>query len=118
MPLRESFIKPESYYSVLWHELGHSTGHPARLGRHKEGDPVKFGSQDYSKEELVAEMTAAFLCGSTGIINDMTQNTAYIESWLSALKNNIKWVVQAASQAQKAADYILDIHQSPELETS
>jgi antirestriction protein ArdC len=106
MPPRNNFTNSESFYRVLFHELGHSTQHASRLNR--EVGAHVFGSQDYSKEELVAEMTAAFLMGVTGIENDTQNeaNAAYIKSWLKALKDDTSLIVKAASQAQKAADYI------------
>ena len=110
MPDKNSFVGDEEYYSTLFHELGHSTGHDCRLGRHKkEKCSHFFGSADYSKEELVAEMTAGFLCGHTGIENKTIGNSiAYIQSWVRKFKDKPKMVVQAAAAAQKAADFILN----------
>ena len=108
MPEREQFKAPAEYYSTLFHELGHSTGHESRLARKNIMDLCPFGSTNYSAEELVAEMTAAFLCGVAGIENTTVLNSAaYIKSWLSKLKDDRKMVVLAAAQAQRAADYIL-----------
>jgi antirestriction protein ArdC len=108
MPPRETFRDAESYYSVLFHELGHSTGHADRLKRQGITDTVMFGSHDYSKEELVAEMTAAFLSGHCGIDSITVENSAaYIKSWLKSLRNDKSLLVSAAAQAQKAADHIL-----------
>jgi len=114
MPSPETFKSAEAYYSVLFHELTHSTGHESRLNRkgvsRTEGKLAAFGSgsDPYAKEELVAEMGAAFLCGQAGIVErTMDNSAAYIASWLQRLKNDPKLVVQAAGQAQKAADYIL-----------
>jgi antirestriction protein ArdC len=108
MPQKETFVKEEFYYSVLFHELGHSTGHKSRLDR-KDFAEGCFGSETYSKEELVAEMTAAFLCGVCQIENKTIENSAaYIKSWLGKLKDDAKLVVLAAAAAQKAADYILN----------
>jgi antirestriction protein ArdC len=111
MPDRGHFIDAEKYYSTLFHELTHSTGHDGRLGRHtKEKTNHRFGTKDYSKEELVAEMGAAFLCGKTGIENKTIDNSAaYIKNWMKKLKNNKKWLVHAAAQAQKSTDYILGV---------
>lgn len=111
MPSRESFTSPDSYYSTLFHELGHSTGHKSRLAResdHKFG--YEFGSELYSKEELCAELTAAYLCAETGISNALVEanHTAYIQSWLRALKNDKKLLITAAQRAQRAADRIAD----------
>ncbi len=108
MPKKGSFFKEEFYYSVLFHELGHSTGHEKRCGRKKINEWASFGSESYSKEELVAEMTAAFLCGHCRIEQQTLDDSAsYIKSWLGKLKDDCKMVVLAAAQAQKAADYIL-----------
>jgi len=110
MPKPESFQKEEFYYSVMFHELGHATGHKSRLDRKTIKEHAPFGSETYSKEELVAEMTAAYLCGHHGIEMETIGNSAaYIKSWLKALKNDVKMVVLAAAQAQKAADYILGV---------
>ena len=107
MPRPNTFHSREGYYSVLFHELAHSTGHQSRLDRH-DGEPTApFGSKEYSKEELVAEMTASFLCGSTGIVDLVVENSAaYIQGWLKKLRNDRKLIVHAAAAAQKAADYV------------
>jgi antirestriction protein ArdC len=110
MPKPESFENSEAYYSVLFHELSHSTGHKSRTDRHNlEKTDHMFGSKDYSKEELVAEMGAAFLCGHTGIENKTIDNSAaYIQSWVKKFKDKPKMVIQAAGKAQKSTDYILN----------
>jgi antirestriction protein ArdC len=108
MPRPEVFNDDGAYYSTLFHELTHSTGHGSRLDRKLESDPAPFGSPDYSREELVAEMGAAFLCGEAGILHtNIDQSAAYIAGWLKKLKDDRKLVVTAAAQAQKAADHIL-----------
>ena len=108
MPARERFPKPEHYYSVLFHELTHSTGHASRLNRAGVVEAVRFGSPNYSKEELVAEMGAAFLCGVAGIENETVDTSAaYIKGWLQKLNDDTRLVVHAAAQAQKAAAHIL-----------
>lgn len=113
MPLGNSFIKPAEYYSTLFHELAHSTGHESRLKRKGITDLMPFGSEQYSKEELIAEMGAAFLCGHTGIEDTTLQNqSAYIAGWMKKLKEDPMILLQAAAQGQKAADYILG--QTPE----
>lgn len=104
------FKTAEGYYSTLFHELAHSTGHEKRLNRQNSQDSRIFGSEDYSKEELIAEFTSAFLCGQCGILKDTQRNnTAYIQSWLKALKNDKSQLITAGSQAQKAFNYILNI---------
>ena len=107
MPAPESFVKPEFYYKTLFHELTHSTGHDSRLNRSLKGN-TGYSNTDYSKEELVAEMGASFLSGRAGIfeIPQLEQASAYIASWLKELRNDKSLVIKAASQAQKAADYI------------
>jgi antirestriction protein ArdC len=111
MPAMGQFKSAEGYYSTLFHELTHSTGHPARLNRKGFKKPNPFGSADYSKEELIAEMGASFLCAHTGIDQEeQTQNSAaYLHGWLSALKGDKKLIFKAASEAQKAVDHILGV---------
>jgi antirestriction protein ArdC len=107
MPAREMFDASESYYSVLFHEATHSTGHESRLDRDTVRDSA-FGTHDYSKEELVAEMGAAFLCGHAGIDGaTLEQSAAYIDGWRRKISKDPKLVVDAAAKAQKAADFIL-----------
>ena len=107
MPKRHCFENEEEYYSTLFHEETHSTGHKSRLNR-PGMDNIQFGSETYSKEELIAEMGAAFLCAYSGIENATIQNSgAYIRGWLERLKNDKKLVIQAAQKAQKAVDFIL-----------
>lgn len=110
MPVRSTFHSVEEFYSTLFHELTHSTGHEKRLKREGIIGMHFFGDAVYSREELVAEFGAAFLCGHAGIENVTLDNSAaYIQSWLKVLKNNKQWLVIAAAQAQKAAEYILGI---------
>lgn len=108
MPLEEYFHNEEGYYSTLFHEMVHSTGHKKRLNRPEIVESNFFGSSDYSKEELVAELGAAFLCSKAGIDNTLENSTAYIKHWLKRLKSkdNVKWIVEAGSKAQKAVNYI------------
>lgn len=107
MPERERFYTAAEYYSTLFHEMVHSTGHAGRLNRDGIEKYAAFGSERYSKEELVAEIGASMLCGVTGIGNTIDNSVAYIQGWLGALKADSRLIVSAASQAQKAADYIL-----------
>ena len=108
MPKPEDFDCAEEYYATLFHEMAHSTGHPSRLNRSTLMDAEFFGDQIYSREELVAEMGAAFLCGFTGIENRTVDNSsAYLQSWLEALKSDSRLVMVAAGQAQRAVDYVL-----------
>ena len=109
MPPAELFSSDEEYYSTLFHELTHATGHESRLNRLDTDKLAAFGSRDYSQEELVAEMGAAFLCGHCQIVDPIIDNSAaYIQGWLRKLRNDKRLVVFAAAQAQKAADFILN----------
>ena len=109
MPQPELFRSVEEYYSTLFHELTHSTGHKSRLDRPGVAQVQPFGSAVYSREELIAECGAAFLCGHCSIEAATLDNSAaYIAGWLAKLRSDRKLVVQAASQAQRAADWILD----------
>jgi antirestriction protein ArdC len=113
MPDRQTFSSAEEFYSTLFHELTHSTGHPLRLNRSSLTEFERFGDEKYSSEELVAEMGAAFLCGFAGIDNRTVNNSAaYLRSWLEVFKKDSRLVLVAAGQAQKAVDLILN-HQAP-----
>jgi antirestriction protein ArdC len=104
------YKNPNEYYSTLFHEMVHSTGHNSRLNRQGITEMAAFGDELYSKEELVAEMGAAMLCGVCGIENATIENSAaYIAGWLRKLKEDSRLLVQAGAQAQKAADYILGV---------
>lgn len=111
IPTRSSFINSEAYYGTLFHELAHSTGHESRLNR-----PIKnrFGTDPYAKEELVAEIGAAFLAAVARLENPFTieNSGAYIQSWIRRFRDDSRLIVTAASQAQKAADYIRGIKQA------
>lgn len=107
MPSRTAFDSQAEYYSTLFHELTHSTGHAKRLAREGFDTPQKFGSESYSKEELIAEMGSAMLSGVAGIeLATISNSAAYLQSWIKRLKADSRLVVSAASAAQKAADYI------------
>lgn len=109
VPEPEFFDGGEHYYSVLFHELTHSTGAEKRLDRPGIADFDRHGSEQYSQEELVAEMGAAFLCGQAGIDTEglLNNSAAYIASWLEKLQSEPKLVILAAAQAQKAVDHVL-----------
>jgi antirestriction protein ArdC len=110
MPPLEAFETAEEYYGTFFHELGHATGHTTRLDRPSVTDGALFASHAYSKEELVAEMTAAFLSAKTGIDPLTIQNhAAYVGHWLQVLRGDSRMVVTAAGAAQRAADYILGV---------
>lgn len=107
MPAFERFASADHYYGTLFHELAHASGHESRLNRKGVTEVVRFGSNDYSQEELVAELTSAFCCATVGLDNSLTEDSAsYIRGWLEVLGDDPKAVVIAAAQAQKAADYI------------
>jgi antirestriction protein ArdC len=107
MPSPTAFHSRAEYYSTMFHELTHATGHAKRLAREGFDRPVEFGSESYSREELVAEMGSAMLCGVAGIEqNTLANSAAYLKSWIARLKSDSRLVISAASAAQKAADYI------------
>jgi antirestriction protein ArdC len=109
IPKPESFEATPKYYCALFHELGHSTGHRSRLARDGVVNHARFASHEYSREELVAEFTASFLCGVAGIERATIENSAaYIAGWRRSLTRDAKAVVMAAAQAQRAADWIQD----------
>lgn len=109
MPERKRFDSSEAYYDCLWHEILHWTGHSERLNRREIVDSTKFGSPEYSLEELTAQIGASFLSSLTGIAEKVEVNsTAYIQGWLKALKNDRKFIVVASSYAQKGVDFILN----------
>jgi len=105
MPVIGSFDNSDFYYATLFHELGHWTGAKQRLNREL---PNRYADEKYSKEELIAEMTSAFLCAEMGIDNnDLTDNSAaYLQGWINALKGDSKLIITAASAAQKAFNFI------------
>ena len=109
MPPRSAFGRAEGYYSTLFHELTHATGHSKRLARpgFDKNHAAPFGSEPYAREELVAELGAAFLCGEAGIEPDIPNSAAYIDHWRQNLSRDSRLVITAAQQAQRAADYIL-----------
>lgn len=109
LPARENMVSDELFYAVAFHELAHSTGHASRLGRPGITETTYFGDPNYAREELIAEMCAAMLCGVAGIAPAAIENNAaYIQSWLKVLSDDKKLLLTAAGQAQKAADYILN----------
>jgi len=109
MPKHKSFESDEAYYATLFHELMHSTGHHSRLNRKELLQMSEFGSDTYSLEELVAEIGTCYLLSFAGIQGQFQQSTGYIQGWLNKLRNDKRFILSAASQAQKAVDYILNI---------
>lgn len=113
LPLKEQFVQEEEYYSTAFHELTHSTIPAYRCNRKNDNAVAAFGSENYSREELVAELGSAMLCNHCGINMDKTikNQAAYIQSWLKALKNDIRMIVWASSRAETATKYILNINE-------
>jgi antirestriction protein ArdC len=110
VPQMSTFLSEEAYYSTLFHELIHSTGHEERIGRKGVTEKIIFGSESYSQEELIAEIGACYLKGIAGIESGPTDNNiGYIQSWLKVFHGNKKMIVFASSHAQKAVDYILNV---------
>ena len=111
LPLFEQFESANEYYSTAFHETVHSTMKESRCNRadDRKGERVAFGSEAYSKEELVAEIGAANLMNIIGIETSRTfrNNTAYIQNWLQVLKNDVRFIISASSRAEKATQYIL-----------
>ena len=111
LPLFEQFISANEYYRTAFHESIHSTMKESRCDRaeDRKGKLVAFGSNEYSKEELVAEIGSASLMNIIGIETNKSfrNSSAYIQNWLSVLKNDVKFIVSASSKAEKAVDYIL-----------
>jgi len=114
IPPKSAFDGGEEYYSTLFHEMAHSTGHSSRL---KRDSGFSRGHQDYAREELVAEMCSAFLCAKAGISQPVIENqAAYLAFWSKALRDDPKLFVTAGGKAQKAADHILGVGASDEAE--
>ena len=115
-PVTDTIVVPEisqftdkaEYYGTAFHEAVHSTGHPSRLNR--ISDVARFGSESYSKEELVAELGASFLVNTSGLetVSSFLNSAAYVDGWLSVLKGDKRLIVSAAGQAEKAVKMILD----------
>jgi antirestriction protein ArdC len=103
VPPQQAFHDQINYYRTALHELGHWTGHASRLDRNQRGG---FGSADYAREELVAEMASAFTCASLSI-HPTVRHADYVGSWLEVLREDERAIFRAASQASKAADYLL-----------
>ena len=109
MPKKESFSSPEAYYSAMFHELSHSTLHEKRLNRKGTMSLGAFGSEAYSMEELIAEMSSCYISNHCGIDTKVIDNSAsYIANWLKVLKNDKLMIIKASSNGQKASDFILN----------
>ena len=110
VPMMQQYKVCEEYYSTTFHELTHSTGHAKRLNRRELAGMSFFGDENYSKEELTAEIGAAFLCQTVGLQCEKAfeNSVAYLQGWLRALKNDKKLIVAAAARAEAAVNYILN----------
>ena len=108
VPHMRQFSATAEYYSTVFHEMMHSTGHKSRLDRLER--VAAFGSEDYSKEELIAEIGAAALVNQAGLetSSSFRNSTAYIQNWLSVLRNDKRFIVSAAGKAEKAVNLILN----------
>jgi antirestriction protein ArdC len=112
LPEKNDFCSVEAYYSTLFHECNHSTGHKERLNRLNDNSILNDGHKiSYSKEELVAELGAAFMMRKFGIEQKETfeNSAAYLKGWLKSLRNNPDWIVWAAGKSQQSMKYILDV---------
>lgn len=109
IPQPTRFATSEDYYATLFHEEAHSTGHSTRLDRKLDTDPKPFGTPDYGREELIAEMAASFLCGQCGIAPvTLSNQAAYLAGWIKTIKQDRKLIVSSAGAAQRAADWIMN----------
>jgi antirestriction protein ArdC len=106
LPPLETFKTTEGYVATKFHEYAHSTGHETRLNR-EIMNVAASGGEDYSFEELVAELTSAYLCARTGIDNMLENSSAYIQNWLKALRNDKTMLLKASGKAMAAVEYIL-----------
>lgn len=111
LPPREAFADAMRYYSTALHELGHATGHPSRLNRQLEN---AFGSVEYAKEELRAEMASLFLSYQLGVPHDVGQHAAYVESWIKVLQEDKNELFRAARDAEQITEYLMDLARGQE----
>jgi antirestriction protein ArdC len=109
VPPPQAYFEPINWHRTALHELGHATGHPSRLNRDQSGS---HGTKKYAFEELVAELSSAFSCASLGIVPTV-RHADYIGAWLDVLREDSRAIVRAASQASKAADYLLGFVSQP-----
>ena len=107
LPPINTFRTTEGYVATKFHEYAHSTGHKARLNRPGIMEVAAFGGEKYSFEELVAELTSAYLCAINGIDNTLENSAAYIQNWLEVLKNDKTMLLKASGKATAAVEYIL-----------
>ena len=114
VPPQPAFFEQINYYRTCLHDLTHATGHRARLGRTLTGS---FGSKDYAREELVAEMGSAFLCAALGIVPTV-RHADYLAAWLDVLRADGRAIIRAASAPSKAADWLLARHRDADASAS
>lgn len=107
MPYQHHFESPSAYASTMLHELAHSVGHPSRLHRFEADSPIDKSGEGLALEELVAELTSAMICSELGIIDQGTQNAAYIQSWIREIREKKNFLLKASSLAEKSANLIL-----------
>lgn len=110
MPPQPAFREQINYYRTVFHELSHHSGAPHRLNRDLSG---RFGSKAYAREELVAEISAAFICAALGIVPTV-RHADYVGAWLDVLREDNRAIFRAASHASKAADYVLSFDSTGE----
>ncbi len=112
MPPFESFVDPQSYYATLAHECTHWTRHRSRLDR--DLGRKRWGDEGYAREELVAELGAAFICADLGLdLEPREDHAAYLSSWLEVLKGDKRAIFAAAADPQKAADCLVGLQPEP-----
>jgi antirestriction protein ArdC len=114
VPPQPAFAQQIDYYRTALHELGHWTGHKSRLDRNQKGG---FGMPAYAREELCAELASAFLCAALGIVPTV-RHADYLANWLTMLRSDSRAIFKAASQASKAADYLLTFTDTVQLEAA
>lgn len=115
LPLKEQFPTADNYYATALHELGHATGHPTRLNRDLSGG---FGSENYAKEELRAEMASLFIGQELQIGHDPGQHIAYLKSWVKVLEDDPKEIFRAARDADLISSYLLDLSQEQKIDNT
>lgn len=111
LPPKEAFVSAPGYYGTALHELAHWSGHPSRLNRATLDRHYRFGSPDYAREELRAELASLFLAAERGIPYQAKSAAAYLKSWIGALKDDKNELFHAAGDAQRATDYLLALEQ-------
>ena len=116
LPARAQFPSANHYYQTALHELGHSTGHPERMNRETlvKGIESGFGSPEYAREELRAEISAMMTGERVGVGHDPSRGAAYVEGWIAALEEDPREIRRAAAAAQKISDFVLTPHRERE----